>query len=85
MTKDQALKAVHAIRALADIIIELAKASPLGGVPSGHVYAMFMAKLPGYTLESHQRLLDLLVEAGRIEVKNHCIYAVEAKPAFANN
>ncbi len=85
MTKDQAVKAVHAIRALADIIIELAKASPLGGVPSGHVYAMFMAKLPGYTLESHQRLLDLLVEAGRIEVKNHCIYAVEAKPAFANN
>lgn len=62
------------IKILADIVIEAVQASPQG-VPGGHLYAALMSV--GLTLEQFERLMGLLVEAGKVAKRGQLYYAVK--------
>lgn len=64
-------KALQLIRALADMIIEVAETSGPMGAPSGVVYAAMNGY--GVSLDVYQTILRTLQSAGRIEVKGDLI------------
>ena len=55
---------------MADAIRDAAAVSPLGGVPSGELYARLMGVIG---IDSYKRLLDSLEGAGLIKAKGHLI------------
>lgn len=59
--------------AISEAILEAVDASPYGYVPSGHVYAMLMKYI---SLDTYMALIALMVQQGKIRVKNHAIYKV---------
>lgn len=65
-------QAIEAIRTLADTIVEVAQTAGPNGYPSGHLYA----HLNGYgcSLDTYQKIIGALVQSGRIDLRNDCIY-----------
>ena len=69
------LEAVRAYVGIGKAVIEAVAEAP-EGLPSGHVYArVFMPK--GVSLESYQRLIDILVDARCLTISNHVLRAVK--------
>lgn len=74
MTQSELDRVRVALIVARDCILALARAeqsSALGGIPSGHVYAILMPQ--GMNLEVYQALLESMEKAGLIRVVNHLI------------
>lgn len=69
MTKEQA---VAAIQAMADAIVDVAKATP-EGVPGGMLYAAMMAH--GASLAQFEAFMAALVGAGRLTKRGQLYFA----------
>lgn len=70
MTKsEQAIVVREVLMALADAIKEGSKGS-LGGVPSGHLYAVLMGQM---SLEVYNKYIGCLISAGLVTQKNHLL------------
>jgi hypothetical protein len=68
-TKDEILKVLRAAAELGLIIVETVKeAGPLGA-PAGHLYAAVMSV--GIDLNTFQRIMSALVDAGRLKLSNN--------------
>jgi len=46
----------------------------MGGIPSGHLYAMLMSVVD---LDTHQKVVSFLEEQGMITMKNHLLRATD--------
>ena len=57
-------QALVKIRIVADCIKEV------GGIPSGHLYAMVMGY---FTLKEYEKIIEILINAGLIKKKNHLL------------
>ena len=66
MTNEKTKKLLDVVTALHDII----KASGTAGIPSGHLYARLMDKMP---LHTYQSLIDILVRSKCITNKGHLL------------
>jgi hypothetical protein len=64
VSKQKVEAALQIVKAIADAIRELKE------VPSGHLYANLMGKL---TLQQYEEVIQVLVRAKVITVKNHLI------------
>lgn len=62
--------ALQVATVLGEAIRDLTAASPLGGVPSGELYARVMSYL---TLEQYQAAIDVLKRAGLVAERNHLL------------
>ena len=81
MTSNPAIQAeeerqakIAALKLAIDCIMDAARegaASPLGGAPSGVVYAALMAH--GMSLNAYQSILGILEKRGKIRIQNHLI------------
>lgn len=58
------------IAVVAETIRDLSASSPLGGVPSGHLYAHLMGT---FTLAQYQSVIEVLKRADLVEEKNHLL------------
>ena len=70
MTADKVLAVRDAIRAIGETIRDLSAASPLGGVPSGELYAHLM---PTLTIEQYTAVIGLLKGAQLVEERAHLL------------
>ena len=69
------MEAVRALHELGLAVVDAVAAAP-NGIPSGHLYAhVFLPK--GISLEQYQSLIDALVGAKQITVKNHLLEVVK--------
>jgi hypothetical protein len=66
VTQADLMKVVDCIRAMADLV----NASGPMGMPSGHLYALAMGKM---SLETYQKIVALMVEAGSIRQQGHLL------------
>jgi len=64
------MKTVEVLLALGDAVRDLSKASPLGGVPSGDLYAHVMRHL---TLDEYQACVAALKRAGLVSERGHLL------------
>jgi hypothetical protein len=71
-TEAQIQQGVSVLKIIADIVIEAIQASPQGA-PGGHLYAALMST--GMTLEQFERLINLLVETGKVTKRGQLYFA----------
>lgn len=72
-TSGEVKRSVLAFVALAQIYLDAIGVKGSAGIPSGHLYAMVMGS--GVSLETHQRVIALLKESGRVTEVNHLLKA----------
>lgn len=65
---------ISAVKSACDCILDAAEMAGPYGIPSGTVYLALSAY--GLKLHVYQQLLDVLVTAGRISVKNDLIVRI---------
>ncbi len=66
----------EAMLQLIDTVYEAIKAAGPAGIPDGHLYAMLMGMFgQRWTLNFHNQVVGLLVDAGKITNKNHNLVA----------
>lgn len=71
-------QAVQILRGLAQVVVETVEEAGQQGVPTGPMYAAFMAY--GVSLEMFEGLVDALVQAGRVLRRGHLLYPAAGKP-----
>jgi hypothetical protein len=67
MTKQDAL----AVLKVMEVMLELIKAKGDMGQPLGEMYAHMMGKI---SIDTFNRMVEMLEKANRIKVSNHCAY-----------
>lgn len=70
VTNEQRIAALELYKAVAESIREVSFASPLGGVPSGEVYATLSGLMGLMTYES---MIGSMIDAGLIEQRNNLL------------
>lgn len=63
----------NAYAQLLDALVEAVRAGGPNGVPGGTLYAALMAH--GCSLQQYERLMDHLVQAGRLNKEGHLFFA----------
>lgn len=72
MMKDIAETRLARIKPVLDAVQSVIDAAGNEGIPSGHLYAMLMSHMD---LDTYQSLINIMVDAGGITIKNHVIRA----------
>lgn len=67
------IKTFDSLKSLLDTLQEIIAATGKRGLPSGHLYAMLMGHMD---IDTYQKLIDLMVEAGGVTLKNHVLHAI---------
>jgi hypothetical protein len=70
VTKEQLIGALRVM----DVIVDCIKEGGDNGIPSGHLYAHLMGSM---RLETYEKMIGMLIEAGRIKRSNHVLYYVK--------
>lgn len=70
MTPEARKQLLEALDGIVDWIEAASNASPLGGIPSGELYAILMGKIDIHT---YQTVIGVLQQEGYITVKNHLL------------
>lgn len=68
-------EALIAFIELCDAVVDAVKEAGPQGAPAGPMYAAFMSY--GMSLEQFQRMMDMLVNAGRLRKQGHLYFYVE--------
>lgn len=72
LNAEQLEKILDLYKTISAFIVKKATDAGTLGVPSGHVYAALNAS--GVPLDLYNACLELTVESGKVEVRNHCIH-----------
>jgi len=71
MTREQLAADLKITVVIAETIRDLTRESPLGGVPSGHLYTRLMST--GMTLDQYQTHIDRLKGIKMVSENNHLL------------
>jgi hypothetical protein len=83
MTTEQVKAIINLTIEIAHSIKELSEHSPLGGVPSGHLYAALMHQM---SLEDYQQIIRWLKDSGCVrETPSHLLDFVEQSGVGQSN
>jgi len=63
---------IDLLKALLDVV----QAAGKRGVPAGELYAELMVGMPNLTADQFSRMMQVLVQAGRVRHSNHCYYVL---------
>jgi hypothetical protein len=74
LTKEALLAFVQ----LCDAVVDAVKEAGPQGAPAGPMYAAFMSV--GMSLEQFERMMDVLVKAGRLRKQGHLYFYAEPQP-----
>lgn len=66
---------IRAVRAILDMIVDVARGSGPSGAPSGVVYAALSAH--GLSLDSYNQMIQVLTQARKLKVESHCLIALD--------
>jgi hypothetical protein len=72
----KAVNAFERIQPVMNLVHGVIAAAGPEGLPSGHLYAQLMGYM---SLSTYQNLIDVMVKAGGITLKNHVLRAVDAE------
>ena len=67
VTRDQVVAAIEIILEVGKLIREISQSSPLGGVPSGELYARLCGH---FSLETYNKIIGNLKKAGVVKESN---------------
>jgi hypothetical protein len=78
--KDAVLALVEVARETHKVIKHETLTNPLGGIPSGHLYARLMHLIE---LDTYNLIIDTLKRVGLVREQNHLLIAVDCETASA--
>lgn len=73
-SKEAVDELVKLLRAFYELIKDATECSPLGGIPSGHLYSLVMHNMP---LELYTKIITTLKEMNLVTETNHLLYATK--------
>lgn len=70
--------AIDAFRQTVFVIIEAIESAP-DGLASGELYSFLLGARVVSTIQQYETLVDMLIQSGQVERRNHCLHAVKGK------
>lgn len=65
----------EAVQLLIGAIDDAIKEAGNSGIPSGHLYTMLCGLIPSMSLDSYEKIISILEQAGKIRVSGHLLTA----------